>query len=109
MIVGEAGLLALALASTDDNEEALARMLGVGVQCLPCQRVVVRNGTSSWTGQGKRRDAVAQQCDCPSDAAAHVCLVPQRIVEGIERYYERQVLEPSIRGFLSILEKQVRC
>ena len=28
------------------------------------------------------------------------------VVEAIERYYGRQVLEPSIRGFLSILEKQ---
>lgn len=28
------------------------------------------------------------------------------IVQGIERYYSRQVLEPSIRGFLAILEKQ---
>ena len=29
----------------------------------------------------------------------------QMIVNGIQRYYARQVLEPSIRGFLSILEK----
>ena len=29
----------------------------------------------------------------------------QIIVNGIQRYYGRQVLEPSIRGFLSILEK----
>ena len=28
------------------------------------------------------------------------------ITKAIHRYYERQVLEPSIRGFLSILEKQ---
>lgn len=28
-----------------------------------------------------------------------------RVIEGIFRYYSRQVLEPSIRGFLSILEK----
>ncbi len=29
-----------------------------------------------------------------------------KIIEGINRYYSRQVLEPAIRGFLSILEKQ---
>ena len=107
MIVGEGGLLALALAETTDtpDDEALARALGIDVQCLPCQRVVVNATKSSWTGHGKHRDAVAQQCDC-SDAAHAGCLVPQRIVEGIHRYYARQVLEPSIRGFLSILEKQ---
>ncbi len=29
-----------------------------------------------------------------------------KVIEGINRYYSRQVLEPAIRGFLSILEKQ---
>jgi hypothetical protein len=35
-------------------------------------------------------------------ANIHSC---QRITEAIQRYYARQVLEPSVRGFLSILEK----
>ena len=30
----------------------------------------------------------------------------QNVVEGIHRYYSMQILEPSVRGFLSILEKQ---
>ena len=108
MIIGEDGLLALALDKIDYTDKELEGILGLDAACLPQLRVIVDTAKNSYTWIGPavadKRDPVSRQCDCADPA--HRCLAPQRIVEGIHKYYARQVLEPSIRGFLSILEKQ---
>jgi hypothetical protein len=38
--------------------------------------------------------------------ATHTIFVAELITNSIRNYYSRQILEPSVRGFLSVLEKQ---
>ena len=105
LIVAEDGLVASA-ASQAYSDDELAQLYGCDKACLPRLRLVLPTGGSSptWSGTPFKPSGPLQQCSCTSDN--HRCLVPQRVVEGIYKYYARQVLEPSIRGFLSILEKQ---
>lgn len=98
LIVNEDGLVAVAL-NSDIGDSDLAGILKCDIKCLPITRL--RMPDAVWVEAGSS-DLV-----CCGGAKPHPgCAVPQRIVEAINRYYSRQVLEPSIRGFLSILEKQ---
>ena len=109
LIISESGLLAIASNRKYENSE-LCQLIDCPATCLPEFHIVfATEGTCWYTGNDKitarsihtdRSPSSSSQCACTSQ---HNCVIPQRIVEGIERYYSRQVLEPAVRGFLSIL------
>lgn len=109
LIISESGLQAVASNRKYENSE-LCQLIDCPATCLPeFQIVFATEGTCWYRGNDKvtarsihtdRQKSSSSQCACTSH---HNCVIPQRIVEGIERYYSRQVLEPAVRGFLSIL------
>lgn len=105
LVVGEGGLVAVAC-SRELTSEEIARYIGCDAGCVPGPESRVVMPGNKWGGSAAQPKAThpLQQCACGDPQ--HKCLVPKRVVEGIQKYYARQVLEPSIRGFLSILEKQ---
>lgn len=106
-IVTTAGWVATAVSdSTLLEKSAIAR-----VSCLPAESVPVfailqsgdqfiwYNGTEACSSPPSKRDFARSVIPTTPKVA-------QAVVASISRYYGRQVLEPSIRGFLAILEKQ---
>jgi hypothetical protein len=104
LIINDNGLVGLAVSDSKQQPSAIASILEVDEKCLP---TLLLSRDEVWKGEVKKSSR-GHSCQCSgSSSSPHAaCKVPQRIVEAIERYYARQVLEPSIRGFLSILEKQ---
>ena len=100
LIVNSSGLVALALQAPMSNS-MISEILELGENIPSCRLI---RGDRVFTGKQQSWEASAGPCCHCRDSSS--CKVAQRIVEGIHRYYARQVLEPSIRGFLSILEKQ---
>ena len=101
LIVNSSGLMAIAL-QAPMSDSKLEDVLELDKKCIPSYRLI--RGSNVFTGKVELWEAsVGPCCSCRGSSS---CKVAQRIVEGIHRYYARQVLEPSIRGFLSILEKQ---
>lgn len=112
LIISESGLLAIASNRKYENSE-LCQLIECPVTCLPVFQIAfAAEGTCWYRGTDKvsaRSIHIDRQLSSPSSSSQcactfhHSCVIPQRIVEGIERYYSRQVLEPAVRGFLSIL------
>lgn len=100
-VISDQGLIAFLTNSYYDNNE-LRNILGVDDLVIPEYLYV--HSTKSWYG-----DRGNKAIDSP--VANSKLVIPttsiqsKLVVDGIHRYYSRQVLEPSIRGFLSILEK----
>ena len=100
-VVNDRGLVCLIQDKIYPNDYKCS-VLGLDISYLP-DFVLVNN--DRWYQGGT-------PCDIPDKEKLLSKVFPTNsaiakiIVEGIERYYGRQVLEPSIRGFLSILEKQ---
>ena len=124
LIIHDSGLVAVVVSNQDslETQQRLCTLLGINDSsslpkyCLIIEDSSERASTSnssdssrrnSWwietsTGtdaSGVSKEAMVESAICSQDSS-------RAIVEAIERYYGRQVLEPSIRGFLSILEKQ---
>lgn len=59
----------------------------------------------AWWEDGKALTAPPRARDLEERAVKATEAWADRVVECIRRYYSKQVLEPSVRGFLSILEK----
>lgn len=102
------GLLALVSCTPMQSSEDVAQYF-TDTSCVDLPRYVLVIPSSSdeayWTELGSvarvkpsTREIIA--------AARHSDWTAKEIVNSIQRYYGRQALEPSIRGFLSILEKQ---
>jgi len=122
MIVDDSGLVALATSVSGGLTAADAmRICDLPAEHAPPYLLVAplpRDGGGGGGGSGAFQwvDLRASSLPLPpvQPRADHPHLSPQcvgkpvarAITEAIHRYYERQVLEPSIRGFLSILEKQ---
>ncbi len=118
LVAADQGLIALVISKILSDKE-LAQIIGCSVECLPrlrlfCQLTSSTDQTYAWMELDKpiAHDAVVnfnhwaaaeRQCICCN---THTCAVPRCLTEAMNRYYARQVLEPSIRGFLGILEKQ---
>jgi len=108
VVICEQGLAVLALSSgaaaklTSD----LSALLGLRDDELPAYWLVREGGLPVWFHQGVKMASVPasttvqEACKTPTPAVA------ERMVAGINRYYSRQILEPAIRGFLSILGRQ---
>lgn len=106
LIINSNGLWALA---TDKlyTTEALSKMLdNLAFEDLP-EYCFVFNSLKWFNRQGQELlgDAAAAQSKRTPARSISNGSQSRQIIEGIHRYYSRQVLEPSIRGFLSILEK----
>jgi hypothetical protein len=109
MVIHDVGMIALVLDQPYDTDTILGFMQLSGGIRLPAYTMVLSAALPEprWIhteSQGEvavvdRGILIAAVCDCDQAVA-------RLVVEGIQRYYGRQVLEPSIRGFLSILEKQ---
>lgn len=120
-IVADEGLLGLAVSGSVEgvDSEGLRRLAGLLEVDMPVCLLVRQRGESGvseqrsgfrWIIPGRGSESQSQQRVRKQDILQHVkppsvdCA--KRIIQSIERYYQRQVLEPSIRGFLAILEKQ---
>ena len=75
--------------------------------------LLVRSSTASNTLQwhcfeGQSDAAVPTKTAPPASSMtpAHDAFCARLITDSIRRYYAQQILEPSVRGFLSVLEKQ---
>jgi hypothetical protein len=118
-VVGERGVLALSLECNVDRnaptQEEIAKILDCSVEDLP-SFCLIRSSHDKhdpfwWarvSGSAKREKIKACRSDLlTSGAIMQINTISAAMVtRGIHRYYSRQVLEPSIRGFLTILEKQ---
>lgn len=106
LILGEAGILALAPpGEVPENWPASTPLPGFALSQDK------QDGSISWwrvtskTGAKHRLSRAPK----PEELAAHAVInseLAQKVVQSTHRYYKAQVLEPSVRGFLGILEKQ---
>ena len=112
LVISEYGLMAIASNRKYDDSE-LCQLIECPITCLPVFQIVFTVEGACWymgvdkitvasihDSRQTLRPSSSSQCSCNFQ---HNCVIPQRVVEGIERYYSRQVLEPAVRGFLSIL------
>lgn len=104
-IIANEGLVALAL-NTNLSIDEISNITHLDCECLPqCYLCKSDNGSFLWYKQNQlilnpKKIDVLNYCVAMNSDIAKV------IVESTNRYYSKQVLEPSIRGFLAILEKQ---
>ena len=106
LIIDDDGVAAIASSSRISTDE-VARRGGISAGEVP-DVLLVREAHDKpvWLYKGK---AVQTLPGGGRAVAAMMGISSARsIVESIHAYYELQVREPSVRGFLSILEKQVR-
>jgi hypothetical protein len=87
-----------------DRITSLTKLLETSVP--PYAIVQCRNGSFQWYHGQEQCDSLPLKKDVLRSGISASPDVAQAIVGSIARYYGRQVLEPSIRGFLAILEKQ---
>jgi hypothetical protein len=106
-VISNHGLIAFA------TNQALTRDAVINLTQLlpdvwPHYSIVRTNSRFSWYLDGNRleTDPSRETIIRSVDAEALSRPIARAILESITRYYSRQVLEPSIRGFLGILEKQ---
>ena len=108
------GLIAVTVNTINDIQD-IGRILGIDTNGLSFFVYVYKTdqwfdkgGTQLLSGPPNTAIIVSsiQTTTSANNSSYNVLLKKaQIIVNGIQRYYGRQVLEPSIRGFLSILEK----
>lgn len=102
-VVNDSGLVCLVQDQMYSNE-FITSVLGLDNVEIP-EYILVADTQNKWYKKG-RACGTPNKADLLSRTVSPNSVIAKIIVEGIERYYGRQVLEPSIRGFLSILEKQ---
>jgi len=106
-VVNDHGLIALACSECFSADE-ISRITNISSSDLPdyflCQ--VGDSNDFQWWKCGSKCVSAPNQRDIACTSKSLHATVARTILESIERYYSRQVLEPSIRGFLAILEKQ---
>lgn len=107
LVVADAGWIATVVSDlTLWNKMNISNITGLPVASVPAFAIVQLGDDFRWY-----REAVAC-ADPPSKRELLRAVIPtvpivaEAIIGSISRYYGRQVLEPSIRGFLAILEKQ---
>ena len=112
-VVGDSGLLCVVVqdASCWADKSLLQQVTGLPGHSLPYYAIVKKDGGFQWyledhviteshTDRHTLKRNLLKKSITTNASLAHA------FVESINRYYCRQVLEPSIRGFLGILEKQ---
>ena len=109
-VVNDKGIVCLVYDDIQSNS-LVEPLLGYNKSFLSSYILVFSSGSSSsegtyWLKDGVRYNKTPDRIELNSCIFSPSVEIAQIIVDGIERYYGRQVLEPSIRGFLSILEKQ---
>ena len=105
-VVSDAGLVALVTEGAHNEDVVDLSGIKSHFELLPAY-VLSRIGSDfSWYKDCMKLQSAPSKEDIVSCTPEVSKKVAKRIVESIGRYYARQVLEPSIRGFLAILEKQ---
>ena len=112
-LVVQHGIVSLACSAPAPPASALAAATGIDLSMLPpllltmsdregggpvCQWMRWSESHRDYVPENDRDAPVVPPSSCSRIQA-------KAVINGIHRYYSRQVLEPSIRGFLSILEK----
>ncbi|CAJ1413537.1 unnamed protein product [Effrenium voratum] len=111
LVVTESGLVAVAFEAAMHPMQA-AQAVGLPEQDVPPLWLVRSSAVPgkamawSWQGQALPSQSPAAVQEAARRAARMSEAVAEVVVRTIQRYYAVQVLEPSTRGFLSILEKQ---
>ncbi|CAJ1356477.1 unnamed protein product [Effrenium voratum] len=111
LVVTESGLVAVAFEAAMHPMQA-AQAVGLPEQDVPPLWLVRSSAVPgkamawSWQGQALPSQSPATVQEAARRAARMSEAVAEVVVRTIQRYYAVQVLEPSTRGFLSILEKQ---
>ena len=102
------GIVCLAL-SQEGMESDLVGLLGISASDLP-RYWIVRNDEAPerpiWYDSREKMKESPTAAMLQSSCKPVGETMATRVVEGINRYYSRQILEPAIRGFLSILGRQ---
>jgi hypothetical protein len=110
-LVIQQGIVALACSIPAPAASALAAATGIDLLSMPpllLTMPVQDGGKHVWMRWDESQHDYVQESDrYPPAPPVSLCSRTQAkaVIHGIHRYYSRQVLEPSIRGFLSILEK----
>jgi len=107
LAVHDHGMIALVADRPMTKECAAQFFTSVGDADVPQYLLVIpsADGTPYWMELGGEGIKNPTKEDILS-GATHSEWTAKEVVGAVQRYYGRQVLEPSIRGFLSILEKQ---
>lgn len=110
-LVIQQGIVSLACSMPAPSASVLSGSTGIDLSMMPpllLAMPVQGGGGHVWMRWDQsRRDYVQEnERDAPVLSSSLCSRVQAKaVIQGIHRYYSRQVLEPSIRGFLSILEK----
>lgn len=106
-IVADAGWVATVVSELSLWDRAsIARITSLPETAVPLFAVVQTGDDFCWYSGAEKCPEPPSKRDLLRSANASTPPVAEAIVGSISRYYGRQVLEPSIRGFLAILEKQ---
>lgn len=111
-IVADAGWVCTVVsdASLWMDKSSISHLTKLPVASIPIYAIVQNAGGGGsgfqWYRDTKLCAAPPSMRDLFRSAVSTVPAVAEAVVGSIARYYGRQVLEPSIRGFLAILEKQ---
>jgi hypothetical protein len=110
-LVIQQGIVALACSLPAPASSALSAATGIDLSMMPPLLLAMPehgSGKHDWMRwDNSKCDYVQETVRDPPLPPPSICSRTQAkaVIQGIHRYYSRQVLEPSIRGFLSILEK----
>jgi hypothetical protein len=110
-LVIQQGIVSLACSTPAPSASALSTATGIDLSMMPpllLAMPVQEGGRHAWLcWDQSMRDYVKENERDPHVLSPPFCsrMQAKAVIQGIHRYYSRQVLEPSIRGFLSILEK----
>ena len=110
-LVIQQGIVSLACSIPAPPASALSAATGLDLSSMPALLLAMPTqggGGHLWLRWNEsQRDYVPERERDPPPLTSSSCtrMQAKAVTHGIHRYYSRQVLEPSIRGFLSILEK----
>ena len=106
LIVNDHGLIAFATSKCDMTITEAMRIMDLSEEHAPSFLLIIGDdGSSVWVNFNDTNMKSVQNPRIKHHPRV-VTEIARAITDSIHMYYERQVLEPSIRGFLSILEKQ---
>ncbi len=106
LVVCEEGFVAIVSADLYSAEET-SSFIGITVDDIPAFALVRKSSDSfAFYLRGQVCDPAPSRAEILELAKPISVSIARIVVDSIKRYYSRQVLEPSIRGFLAILEKQ---